>query len=99
MSNTRRDFLKSSALTLTAATVASVSSQVQAQTAQPETRGGLGAGGTGSVFVETDTVYGKVQGIQTAGVKEFKGVPYGASTAGRNRGRRLPVPQHLDPGP
>ena len=85
MSNTRRDFLKSSALSLTAATVASVASQVQAQTAQPETRGGPGGGGTGSVFVETDSVYGKVQGIQTAGVREFKGVPYGASTAGRNR--------------
>ena len=87
MSNTRRDFLKSSALTLTAATVASVASQVQAQgvPAQPATRGGLGGGGTGNVFVETDTVYGKVQGLQTAGIKEFKGVPYGASTAGRNR--------------
>jgi para-nitrobenzyl esterase len=87
MSKSRRDFLKSSALTLAAATVTSVASQVQAQTApaQPATRGGLGGGGTGSVFVETDTVYGKVQGIQNAGVKEFKGVPYGASTAGRNR--------------
>ena len=65
----------------------SLASQVQAQTApaQPAVRGGLAGGGTGSVFVETDTVYGKVQGIQTAGVKEFKGVPYGASTAGRNR--------------
>jgi para-nitrobenzyl esterase len=83
----RRDFLKSSALTIAAAGVTSLASQVQAQTspAQPATRGGLGGGGTGSVFVETDTVYGKVQGTQTAGVKEFKGVPYGASTAGRNR--------------
>jgi para-nitrobenzyl esterase len=87
MSNNRRDFLKSSALTLAAATVTSVATQVQAQTppAEPAARGGLGGGGTGSVFVETDTVYGKVQGVQTAGVKEFKGVPYGASTAGRNR--------------
>jgi para-nitrobenzyl esterase len=84
MSNTRRDFLKSSALTLAAATVTSAASQVQAQSAAPASRGGLGGGG-GSVFVETDTVYGKVQGIQNAGVKEFKGVPYGASTAGRNR--------------
>jgi para-nitrobenzyl esterase len=83
----RRDFLKSSALTLAAAGVTSLASQVQAQAppAQPAARGGLGGGGTGNVFVETDTVYGKVQGVQTAGVKEFKGVPYGASTAGRNR--------------
>jgi para-nitrobenzyl esterase len=88
MSNTRREFLKSSALTLAAATVTSAASQLQAQSAAapPETRGGLGGGGgSGSVFVETDTVYGKVQGLQTAGVKEFKGIPYGASTAGRNR--------------
>jgi para-nitrobenzyl esterase len=84
----RREFLKSSALTLAAAGVASLTSQVQAQTppAQPAPpRGGLGGGGTGSVFVVTDTAYGKVQGVQNAGVKEFKGVPYGASTAGRNR--------------
>ncbi len=82
--SSRRDFLKSSALTLAAAGVTSLTSQVQAQTpAKPAP--GPGSGGAGSVFVQTDTVYGKVQGIQTAGVKEFKGVPYGASTAGRNR--------------
>jgi hypothetical protein len=62
----RRDFLKSSALTIAAAGVTSLASQVEAQTspAQPATRGGLGGGGTGSVFVETDTIYGKVQGLQ-----------------------------------
>src|SRR5258707_4517444 len=82
----RRHFLKSSALTIAAAGVTPLASQTQAQTppAEPTTRGGLG-GGTGSVFVETDTVYGKVQGVQSAGVKEFKGITYGASTAGRNR--------------
>jgi para-nitrobenzyl esterase len=82
----RRNFLKSSALTIAAAGVTSLASQTQAQTPAAEpTRGGLGGGGTGSVFVETDTAYGKVQGVQSAGVKEFKGIPYGASTAGRNR--------------
>ena len=83
----RRNFLKSSALTIAAAGVTSLASQVQAQTspAQATTRAGLGGGGTGGVFVETDTIYGKVQGLQNAGVKEFKGVPYGASTAGHNR--------------
>jgi para-nitrobenzyl esterase len=38
-----------------------------------------------SLFVETDTVYGRVQGIQSTGIKQFKGVPYGAPTSGRNR--------------
>jgi para-nitrobenzyl esterase len=83
----RRDFLKSTALTIAAAGVTSMATQVNAQTppAEPAARGGLGGGGAGNVFVETDTIYGKVQGVQTAGIKEFKGVPYGASTAGRNR--------------
>jgi para-nitrobenzyl esterase len=37
------------------------------------------------LFFTTDTQYGKIQGMANAGVKEFKGVPYGASTAGKNR--------------
>src|SRR3984885_6976546 len=83
----RRDFLKSSALTIAAAGVTSLASQVQAQTApaQPPARSALGGGATGNVFVETDTVYGKVQGIQNTGIKEFKGIPHGAATGGRNR--------------
>ena len=83
----RRDFLKSSALGIAAAGVTSYVSQVQAQTApaQPAARSALGGGAGGSIFVETDTAYGKVQGIQNTGIKEFKGIPYGASTGGRNR--------------
>ena len=37
------------------------------------------------LFFTADTTYGKVQGMANAGIKEFKGIPYGASTAGKNR--------------
>ena len=81
----RRDFLKSSALTLAAAAAASTAaSESPAQEAAAPSRPLAGAA-TGAVFVETETIYGRVQGVQTAGTKEFKGIPYGASTAGRNR--------------
>ena len=39
----------------------------------------------GSMFVTTDTTLGKVQGIEVYGIKRFLGIPYGASTAGKNR--------------
>lgn len=37
------------------------------------------------LFPVVETIYGKVQGISSAGVNIFKGIPYGASTAGKNR--------------
>lgn len=89
---TRRDFLKSSSLTLSAAGAAAAASAAvstllsgaaRAQEAAPVRP--LGGSATGKIFIETDTTYGKVQGIQTTGIKEFKGIPYGASTGGRNR--------------
>jgi para-nitrobenzyl esterase len=79
----RRDFLKSSAL-LAAAGVASVAPRQQTLAQESAASRPL-AGGPGAVFIEAQTVYGKVQGLQTAGIKEFKGIPYGASTAGRGR--------------
>jgi para-nitrobenzyl esterase len=90
---TRRDFLKSSSLSLgaagmtSAAVVSMVSTAASAQQAPPLQAPArpLAGSGTGKIFIDTDTAYGKVQGIQTTGIKEFKGIPYGAPTGGRNR--------------
>ncbi|MBZ5612148.1 MAG: carboxylesterase family protein [Acidobacteriia bacterium] len=45
------------------------------------------AGGSRSseLFFTADTQYGQVQGMANAGIKEFKGIPYGAPTSGKNR--------------
>src|ERR1700733_6901891 len=39
----------------------------------------------GGSDVVVDTAYGKIRGTDVSGIKTFKGIPYGASTAGRNR--------------
>jgi para-nitrobenzyl esterase len=36
-------------------------------------------------FVTAETTFGKIRGVDSDGIKIFKGVPYGASTAGKNR--------------
>jgi para-nitrobenzyl esterase len=86
--SSRREFLKTSTMTLAAAAATAAAAAVSSGTARAQEaapRGGLGGGATGSIFVETDTATGRVQGVQTAGIKEFKGIPYGAPTGGRNR--------------
>ncbi|MBV8593132.1 MAG: carboxylesterase/lipase family protein [Caulobacteraceae bacterium] len=47
---------------------------------------GLAAGaGSSKIFQETEFASGKVQGIANGPVWEFKGIPYGAPTGGKNR--------------
>ncbi|MFC3071480.1 carboxylesterase/lipase family protein, partial [Phenylobacterium soli] len=42
-------------------------------------------GGSSKIFRTTEIATGKVQGIANGPVWEFKGIPYGAPTSGRNR--------------
>ena len=38
-------------------------------------------------YVEVETAFGRVRGIDAGGIKTFKAIPYGANTTGRNRFR------------
>jgi para-nitrobenzyl esterase len=42
-------------------------------------------GASAQRFVEAQTAFGRIRGADVGGIKIFKGIPYGASTAGRNR--------------
>jgi para-nitrobenzyl esterase len=77
----RRRFLQGSSLALAAfGTASAQSTQTSARPAA-----GLRGSGDSQLFPVAETTSGKVQGIAGSGIKEFKGIPYGASTAGKNR--------------
>lgn len=73
--HSRRSFLKRSGMLLAAAPFASAAVFSQRSSGQA----------ANSFFVVADTTSGKVQGMDIAGIKTFKGIPYGASTGGKNR--------------
>jgi len=83
----RRELLTGVAVAAAGISVAAASAAptpVDAQAAPPP-RPGLGNNAAGQVFFTADTTAGKVMGIANGAIKEFKGVPYGAHTGGRNR--------------
>jgi para-nitrobenzyl esterase len=67
----RREFLRTSAI-LTALSAGGVWRPSVAQEAR---------------YVEAATTFGRVRGVDANGIKTFKGIPYGASTAGAGRFR------------
>ena len=76
--SSRRDFIVQSSLVAALSTGFARSSWAQTGANAP-----LGSPGGGSV--EAETAYGRVRGAETRGIKSFKGIPYAASTAGKNR--------------
>jgi para-nitrobenzyl esterase len=50
-----------------------------------QTARAAGAPRDSELFFTAETQWGKIQGMANAGIKEFKGIPYGASTSAKNR--------------
>jgi para-nitrobenzyl esterase len=82
----RRNVLGGS-LVVAAATVAvsPAKSQTPPPSLPPSNSRSIHAGQSREIFCTAETISGRVQGLVTSGIKTFKGVPYGASTAGANR--------------
>ena len=76
--SSRRDFIVQSSLVAALSTGFMRSSWAQTSANTP-------LGGPRSGTVEAETAYGRVRGVETRGIKSFKGIPYAASTAGKNR--------------
>src|SRR5262245_14249728 len=76
----RRDFFKQASLLFVGAQSAATAPWL-AEMSQAQLQGPGGR----DTFPVVDTTYGKLRGINIGGIKTFRGVHYGQSTAGKNR--------------